>query len=60
MLKDKIENILKKSNVEGFYLITKQILNENVITPTERKMKKKFEAQFIANKILKDQIKETI
>ena len=55
-----MKKYLKKSNVEGFYLITKQILNENVITPTERKMKKKFETQFIANKMLKDQIKETI
>jgi len=26
----------------------------------ERKIKKKFEAQFVANKMLKDQIKETI
>ena len=33
MLKDKIKKIyFKKSNVEGSYLITKQILNENVIT----------------------------
>jgi hypothetical protein len=38
----------KKSNVEGSYLIMKKNLNKNVKT---------FEAQFLVNKILKDELK---
>jgi hypothetical protein len=45
MLKYKIK---KKSNVEGSYLIMKKNLNKNVKT---------FEAQFLVNKILKDELK---
>jgi hypothetical protein len=40
--------IKKKSNVEGSYLIMKKNLNKNVKT---------FEAQFLVNKILKDELK---
>jgi hypothetical protein len=39
----------KKSNVEGSYLIMKKNLNKNVKT---------FEAQFLVNKILKDELKK--
>jgi hypothetical protein len=38
---------IKKSNVEGSYLIMKKNLNKNVKT---------FEAQFLVNKILKDEL----
>jgi hypothetical protein len=39
---------IKKSNIEGYYLRMKKYLNKNMKT---------FEAQFLVNKILKDELK---
>jgi hypothetical protein len=71
MLKDQIEiyiyiyiyiYILKKSNVEGSYLIMNKEIKWECNNSIESKIenKNKIKAWFIANKILKEKIKENI
>jgi hypothetical protein len=60
MLKDKIKKIFKKIKCWRILFDNKANIKWERDNPYRKKNEKKFEAQFIANKMLNDQIKETI